>query len=209
MLVTAIRQTKRGRISVYVDDEFYCVLHIDVFALSDLVTGKPVEQERLEELRMQSEERIARERAISLLSARSYTEQGLYRKLCERADEQAAAAAVARMLELGLLDDADYARRYAADCIGLKGFSRRRTAQELQRKGIARDIIERTLQDCEEDPQPAIARVIKRKYLRYLGDEKGVNKTTNALIRLGYHYGDIRAVINNFLEDVDYYEQDS
>lgn len=206
MLVTAIEQTRRGRFSVFVEGEFFCALHPDIYLFADLQPGAVITPARLEELRDASERRITRERAIRLLSGRSYTEQGLYKKLCERADERYAAAAVARMVELGLLDDADYARRYAADCVNLKGYSHRRTAQELQRKGINRDIIERTLENMEDDPEAAIARIVRRKYLRYLDEEKGVAKTINALARLGYSFSDIRAVLHNLAEDENYYE---
>lgn len=205
--VTGIERTKRGRFSIFLDGEFWCALHVDVFASSELTTGGTVSAERLEELRDESEARITRERAMRLLGGRSYTEQGLYDKLCERAEERHAAAAVARMVELGLVDDEDYARRYAADCVNLKGYSHRRTEQALLQKGIDRDIAERTLEAMEEDPEAAIARIVKRKYLRGLSEEKGRNRAVNGLGRLGYRYGDIRRVIANLLEDEDYYEQ--
>lgn len=209
MQVTEIRRTKRGRYSVYLNDEFACVLHADVFALSELTTGGMVSPERMVELQQASEQKLARERALRLLSQRAYTEQGLYRKLCEKTDEQQAAQTVARMVELGLLDDRDYAQRYAADCMTLKGFSVQRTMQELLRKGIDRETAEEVLAEREEDdPSGAIAQVIYRKYLRCLDDEKGYRKTVNALLRLGYRYSDIRMVIDNIQEDEDYYRKD-
>lgn len=203
--VTAIERTKRGRYSVYLEGEFYCALHADIFAASGLRPGGEVAPERMAELHRASEQRITRDRALRLLGQRAYTEQGLFRKLCERTDEENAAEAVARMAELGLVDDRDYARRCAADCVGLKGFSHRRAAQELARRGVAREIIEETLDGMEEEAKPAIARVVRRKYIHQIHDDKGYAKTVNALARLGYRYGDIHAVIANLLEDEDYY----
>lgn len=210
MQVTTIQRTRRGRYSIFLDGEFYCALHRDVYAVSGLREESRVSPETIEELRLQSEQRITQERALRLLGPRSYTEQGLYNKLCERTDEEIAAAVVARMVELGLLDDEDYARRYAAECMDNKGFSHWRTARELERKGIDPQIVEDVLGE-EGDPRPAIARVIERKYMRYVqaGDEKGYRKTVNALTRRGFRYGDIRAVIEHLLEDEAYYrEQD-
>lgn len=207
MLVTGIEQTKRGRFSIYLDGEFYCALHVDAFASSSLSVGAEVSPGVMADIHRRSEQRITRDRAMKLLSGRSYTGQGLYDKLRERADEESAAAAVARMVELGLVNDADYARRYAADCINLKGFSHRRTAQELLRKGVDRAVVDATLEELEEDAQAAIARIVLRKYRPYIEDEKGINRTVNALTRLGYRYGDIRAVIANLLEDEDYYNE--
>lgn len=205
MLVTRIERTKRGRFSVYIDGEFFCALHPDVFALSGLGAGSEVDPGRMEEWRGESEERIARERALRLLSRRAYTEKGLYDKLREHAGERHAAAAVARMKELGLVDDADYARRYAAEVMETKGFSKLRVARELARRGVGRETADAALGELEDDPQAAIARVVLRKYMRHLGDEKGVAKTVGALVRLGYRYDDIRAVVGNLMEDEEYY----
>lgn len=149
---------------------------------------------------------IAKAYALALLSRRAYTEAGLYGKLVTRCDEETAAAAVARMAELGLLDDEDYGRRYLSDLIKLKGMSKRRALQELKRKGIAAELADRLTGEIEDAPQPLLARVIKRKYMRYLSDEKGRKKTVSALLRLGYSLGDILAVLRNLETDEDYYE---
>lgn len=206
MQVTDARQTRRGKISIYIDGEFACVLHPDVYASSALRIGRETSAEELSGLLSQSLEKQAREKALSLLSRRSYTSGMLYSKLLENVGAEAAAAAVARMQELGLLDDADYARRYAAECLNRKGYSLSRTKQALLAKGIDRDLAEDTLAALEYDPQPAIARIVRRKYLRCLGDEAGVKKTVAALARLGYQYADIRVVLGNLAEDENYYE---
>lgn len=208
MEITEIRKTKRGRFSLYIDGEFACVLHPEVYALSGLSVGGSIKEPELEQLRARSAEKRAREKALSLLARRSYTGEGLCAKLTEHTgDERAAAAAVARMQELGLVDDADYARRFAADCLNLKHYSLTRTARALCEKGIDRELIESVLSEVGFDPEAAAARIVKRRYLRYLGDEKGAMKTIAALQRLGYDYGDIRAVLRNLAEDPDYYEE--
>lgn len=205
MQITSIEKTKRGRYSIFLDGEFYCVLHSDVYYRSGISAGGRITPEEMEALHRESELMITKDRALRLLGQRAYTEQGLYRKLCERTDSPSAAAVVARMRELGLVDDWDYARRYMADCINLKGFAHRRVAVELSRKGIDRQMIDEVLSEAEEDPQQVIADTIKRKYIRYIRDEKGRNKTTGALLRLGFRHTDINCVIENLLEDEDYY----
>lgn len=151
--------------------------------------------------------KAARDYAMTLLSGRAYTEKGLYDKLVRRYGDEAAGAAVTRMLELGLLDDEAYAERFASVCVDTKGFSPRRTAMELARKGIDRDIIEAVINGFDNDQRPAIARVVTRKYLRLLDDEKGRRKTINALLRLGYAYNDIAEVLRNLDGDEQYYEE--
>ncbi|MCL2068287.1 MAG: recombination regulator RecX [Oscillospiraceae bacterium] len=149
------------------------------------------------------------EKALSLLSVRSYTERGLYDKLCAFTDdEEAAWNAILRMRELGLLDDLDYARRYAADCMSLKGYSLSRTKQLLRRKGISADTVDEALEEHEHtDPQPMIANIILKRYMRHMSGADGQKKLIAALMRKGFKYADIRAVLENLLEDENYYAE--
>jgi len=205
--ITEIRRTKRERISVYIDGVFACVLHPEVYAVADIGVGRQVEPEALDEALRASRDKFAREYALNLLAQRSYTAKSLRDKLTAKVeDEEIADTVVARMEELGLIDDADYARRFAADCLNRRGFSLPRTARALREKGIDREIIDETLSRIEYDPQPAIAQIVRRKYLRYLEDEKGMRNTIAALQRLGYRFDDIRAVLQNLAEDENYYD---
>ena len=146
----------------------------------------------------------AKSYALTLLSRRAYTEKGLYDKLCTRYEEDEAAGAVARMLELDLLDDADYAERLAADLVRRKGFAPRRARFELERRGIDAQIAQEALEEYDAHQQPAIAGIIRRKH--DITDEKSRQKAINALLRLGYGRGDIFTVLRRLDEDIDYYE---
>jgi regulatory protein len=205
MHITDITPTKRGRWSVFVDGEFYGVLHSDVYVRSRLTADCEVPQPELDGLLQKSGDAITRERALNLLSARAYTAQGLYGKLLAYTDEETAASAVRRMMELGLLDDLDYARRYAADCVNLKGYSYSRTRQALRQKGIAKEVIGEAMEDMGEDAETLIARAVRKRYLKYLPTEKGRKKTIDALVRRGFFYADVRGVVENLSEDPDYY----
>ena len=156
-----------------------------------------------------ADDKAARDKALRLLSARAYTSGGLAQKLRQDFGEEAAQKAIVRMKALGLIDDEDYARRYASDCVKLKGFSLRRIKYALMEKGVPGDIAETVILEMDEDPARAITEIIHRKYARYLDSEKGLRKTVNALLRLGYGYSDIRAALQNMTEDddIDFYEE--
>jgi len=150
-----------------------------------------------------------KEKALSLLSKRAYTERGLYDKLCKLSeDEEAVWDAILRMRELGLLDDLDYARRYSADCMNLKGYSLSRTKQALRQKGIHPDVIDEALVEHEDDdPEPVIAKAILKRYMRKISTEDGQKKAIAALMRKGFRYANIRTVIENLLDDEMYYSE--
>lgn len=205
MIVTALTSLRRGRVGLHLDGEFHLALHPD--AAAGLTLGYELSPEELEERTSQSNLLFAKEKALYLLSARSYTCRGLCDKLATQWGEEAAAAAVERMLELGYLDDEDYARRYAADLFR-KGRASGRVFRELMAKGIDREIAEAVLEDREDDPELAAAKVVRQKYLGCLEDEKGIRRTQNALIRLGYRYDVIRTVVGHLQEDPAYYDDD-
>ena len=143
MRVTGIETTKKGRYALMVDGEFAFSLHRDTFLLCPwLQKGAEVSPERLETLRQEDELRSARERALDLLSAAEQTSGTLRQKLLRWYGEEAVEAAVLRMEELGLINDLDYGRRYAADAVNLRGWPRRRIAMELQKKGVPAEVIE-------------------------------------------------------------------
>jgi regulatory protein len=146
----------------------------------------------------------AKSYALGLLSRRAYTEKALFEKLCARYDEQEAAEAIARMFELGLLDDADYAARLASDLVKRKGYAPRRARHELMRRGIDGETAGEAVEEYEGGQKPQIAAIIKRRH--NLEDEKGRRRAMNALLRLGYGRGDILAVMRRLGEDEDYYE---
>jgi len=202
--ITDIRMTKRGRFSIYVEGEFACVLQPDTYAVSGVAVGDTLTPHQLERLKGESTGRLAREKALALLSRRAYTAWKLYGKLVEYTeDEEAAAAAVARMEELGLVNDADYARRFAADRVNRKGYSQERVTWELAQKGVSREVIQQVLEEREDDPRQQIEDLVRCKYLHRLKDEKGLRRTVEALRRLGYRYGDILAVLGEMEEGND------
>lgn len=201
--ITRVAQTKRGRFSLYTDEGFLFSMHPEVFALSGLSEGAEIDIEALESLRCESELKIAKEKALNLLGHSSRTKQQLYDRLLRHADELAADAAVQRMEELGLVNDADYARRFAADMLHLKGWAPRRIAQELRRKGVEPEIIEDCLAQLQEefDPVEKILQVVQRKYRGALADQKSHDRAVAALIRLGYQYEDIRSAFRRLQEE--------
>ncbi|MDR2908477.1 MAG: recombination regulator RecX [Oscillospiraceae bacterium] len=205
MRITHLGATRRGRITLYLDGEYSASLHPS--AAGSLRAGLELDEDELDELLRQSGMFSARARALELLSRRAMTSEMLRQRLREKESEEASAAAVERMRELGLLNDGDWALRFAKDCMARRGFSAARTIRELEQKGIDRELARRVTEEQEEDPREAIARIVARKYKNAPDDEKAYRRALSALLRLGYRGGDIRAVIGNLREDEDYYAE--
>ena len=202
MHITGIETTKKGRYALMVDGEFAFSLHRDTFLLCPwLQKGAEVSPERLETLRQEDELRSARERALDLLSAAEQTSGTLRQKLLRWYGEEAVEAAVLRMEELGLINDLDYGRRYAADAVNLRGWPRRRIAMELQKKGVPAEVIEEALADITEETEIETAcRLLEGPYRGRLRDRRERDKVKAALQRRGFSYEVIRQAVSRAME---------
>ena len=100
----------------------------------------------------------------------------------------------------GYVDDERFCRIYASELIRLKGYGKKRVEQELYLKGVDREIVSGVLDEISFDTD-RLSDIIKRKYLAKMTDEKGRQKAFNALLRLGYSYGEIRDALENLQEE--------
>ena len=141
-------------------------------------------------------------RALDLLSARSYTVRELRRKLIQKEVPAAEAdAVVARLLDSGLLDDVKYASAYARSKIVGSGASARRVKQELARKGVAAETateaVEQVIVEEEVDTAAVVERVARKK-LASMGDLEPLvlrRRLFAFLARKGYDLDEIQSVV--------------
>jgi len=149
------------------------------------------------------------DRALNMLSfrARSVTElrNGLLRK-GEPADQ--IEAAINRLIELRLLDDAAFARQFVRMKILGPGASRIRIAQELRRKGVAGELADRALEELKEeegvDAAATIHRVAEKKWksLSKLDGFTRRRRLYGFLARRGFNPDEIRAAMNALGETI-------
>ncbi|MCI9159545.1 regulatory protein RecX [Anaerotruncus sp. 1XD42-93] len=195
MRITDVRTTKRGRVALYVEGEFLLSMHPDVFAVSGLSVGSEVDTESLETLSAEAELKKAKEKALNLLSYKEYTTKQLTDRLKRHTDEESAEQAVARMEELGLLDDDDYAERFARDLSERKKFGILRIRQEMRQRGLTSEQIEYATSLLRSDPEEKMREIIARKYPLAYEDEKVRRRAFSALMRMGYPAAEVRRVL--------------
>jgi regulatory protein len=130
--------------------------------------------------------------ALRLLSARPRSESQLRERLMERADRELVDDCIARLKEMGYIDDLRYAESYASHRVRNKSLGRSRVARELARREVSEDVIAEALSSVfeETDEETLIDRAIeKRIRLRgRLKDASDVKKMIAHLMRLGFGY---------------------
>ena len=149
----------------------------------------------------------ARVRALDALAAREMTSTQLYERLCSRFTEQAAAAAVADMVELDYVNDDRYAEARAHGLLMARK-SRRAAAQDLRQKGLSSAQIEQALEsvyapdeDGESPELEAAAALVESRYRKKLADGRR-DLVVAALQRRGFAYPVIKEAIRRAEEEL-------
>ena len=196
------KKGKQDKIHISVDGEYSFTVDEAYFLSMGIWNGKEVDSDELEEIKQTVSVRRAYNYAVSLLSRRDHSERELMTKLAQKGYTDGAEEAVEKLKNGGYVSDERFARLYVRELKTLKRYGKRRIEQELYRKGIDRDTIREVLDETDFDESELVS-LIERKYGRYLSDEKGIQKTINGLLRMGYSYGEIRDALKQISENTE------
>ena len=200
MLITAIEPRKKSMSALYIDGEFVMNLDSRTLIENRFDVGREIDDDDLYEIIKLSNERRAKEKALWMISYRDHSKKELKDKIRRTCDEDSAQKAVERMEELGLINDENYARRYAQQLLFTKHMSKNGAFQSLVQKGIDKELASRILDDITVDSREHIRAVIDKKY-KNINDEKIRRRASAALQRLGYRWDEIRSVFEEYTEE--------
>lgn len=176
-------------------------LDTELCDIKGLKVGTVLSDEELTELVEQSHIKRAKSRAMWYLSRQDMPKIKLYRKLREHFPDYAAETAVERAVELGFIDDLNYARRRLQLIVDTKKVSLKAAALQLIAEGVSREDVEIAVEEAEYNPTDAILQLIERKYRSKLEQQNGREKIIAALQRKGYSYGEIRTAFKVLEQD--------
>lgn len=206
MIITKLEKMQGTRWKVEVDGEYWNILDAEIIVQFHLKQGVSVEEETLEKALEAAEYRKARERALYLLDRKDYGSWEIEQKLSRNVSPEVARKVVERLLELGLLNDEEYARKLARYYILQKKQGPRRAVLELRRRGIDAGLAAQAVDEVEPE-EDQLVELCRRKYSRKLmSDEKGRERVIAALMRLGHGYYDAAEAVDTVLRELE--EQD-
>jgi len=135
-------------------------------------------------------ESVARTILLNQLTGRARTRSELATKLSSRdVPEEIATRLLDRFEEVGLVDDAAFAREWVEQRQSGKGLAKRALAQELRRKGIDDETAREALDEIDADDEVEVARALVRAKLRTvrnLDRDKAVRRLVGMLARKGH-----------------------
>lgn len=140
MIITAVESTRkrRGRVDVYVDGVVAFEVARSTAAARHLRPGVEVEPAEIHAIVSADRRRAALETAAAMLARRPHSEREVRRRLTQRQFEPPLVdETIARLRELKLLDDAEFARAWTESRDRSSPRGRRLIVQELRAAGVA------------------------------------------------------------------------
>ena len=168
-----------------------------------LYAGKELDENTLDALQLSAGESAAKNKAISLVSARPYAKKELERRLTRDGGVSPADArsAVDWLEEIGLLNDREFAKTLARH-YGEKGYGEHKIKHELSGRGVPREFWAAALAELS-DPQAALDAFVAKKLGEGSAGPKQMKKVSDALLRRGYSWHDISAALRRHGADPD------
>ena len=159
--------------------------------------GRRGSGERPEE-KPRPESEVAREICLRQLAVRPRTRAELAKVLARKEiSEEVIAEVLDRYDEVGIIDDAAFARAWVTSRHHGRGLARRALANELRQRGVDAEVATEALETLDEDDEAATARALVDRKLRTAGGtpDQVFRRLVGMLARKGYPAGvAIRAV---------------
>lgn len=193
MTITAIEKRKReSRYDIYLDGELAATLSDEAILTYRLKSGKELDEQEWREIVCEAEKQDAVNAILAALSVKPYTERMAKDKLQQKGFVPLAIDyAVAKMVDYGYIDDADYAVEYVEETKSSR--SKLRIKHDLQQKGVSAVLIDTALSKMDEEE--ACRRSLWRKGRGKGCDEDTQNKLTKYLLGQGFAYDTVRKCV--------------
>ena len=187
----------KSLVSVYADGFLAFSVHKSIIEKYKIKNGDIIDDGELENLRRKCLYEHYLGRANYLLSLKDYCKKALIKKLGD--DTEIAAEVTEYLVCRGFVNDERYAENRA---INLKNSKKSDSVilYTLRQEGLSADTAQKAVDSLESDNITELTVLIKSKYASKLGAENGKRKVTDALIRRGYSYSDIKEALENFSE---------
>ena len=164
-----------------------------------LRAGMELDEEALETLRSSARSSAARATAANIIGSRALSKQELTRRLVKKGNDASDAQAAADWLEdIGAVNDVQYAAALARH-YGDRGYGPARVREELRRRGVDRELWDEALEELPEAAE-VLDRLIQKKCRGDLSDPREKRRVSDALLRRGFSWSDVKAAIGRYAE---------
>ena len=202
MKLESIEQTRspQGKLRLRFDNDTTMLVFPSVIAELNLYPGIEIPESAMDSLHETCGEASARNRAVRIISAAPVSRRELQNRLVQKGEtEEHAQQAVQWLDELHLLDDEELAEQIVLSGAA-RGYGAARIRQMLYEKRIPRELWERALEKLPPQ-ENAIDTFLQRRFRGTKPDKKELKRATDALLRRGHSWGDIRSALERYVPD--------
>ncbi|MDO8614732.1 MAG: RecX family transcriptional regulator [Dehalococcoidia bacterium] len=204
MRITAIEEQPRSRrLKLVLDGGCAVPVSREVLARFTLLAGDEITDGRLRELEEAEAHHLALSSALHLLAYRPRSEAELRERLARKGVRpDVLGAAIARLRELSLIDDAAFARTWVEGRERTSPRSRRLLASELRAKGVQAAVAQRSAEMVDEAGAAYRAALKRAAALKSAPYAEFRRKLGDLLMRRGFEYETASAAIGRLREEL-------
>ena len=196
--ITELRQGKRSvkRVNIFIDGRFALALKTEAVIKNRLKVGGELTEGQVAELIGQDMDERSMDTAVRYLGYRPRSEAEIREKLQSRGfTEEVTNNVINKLKEQGLLDDTAFAHFWKENRESFSPRSSWLTRQELKRKGVADEVVERVVNTVDDEANAYQA--AQSKVRRLPAVEYGIfrQRLGEYLKRRGFSYGVINHTI--------------
>jgi regulatory protein len=188
------QKKRKNRLNLYVNDEFRAGIDAGTAASLGLFIGKEIDEGTLSDLTDEESYQLCLDKAFLLLSIRMQTEHELWEKLGKKSLRKDIGRTIARLKELGYVDDAKFAKLWIES--RSQGHGANSLRMDLIKKGLKREIIDMAIAELNPDQQVTAAReLVKVKDKPEYSQVERFQKLGCLLSRRGFNYDIIKKAL--------------
>lgn len=212
MTVTKLSPSKRVQGRYYIDLSNGETLRVTDALIMQyaLAPERELTHDEYESLCEEAVEANAKSRALRILGARMLSRGELVRRLRELGETEPVAEDTAEWCaDMGLIDDAEYARQIVRG-YSSRGYGRRKLEDELYKRRIPRNLWADALSELEElgdSPAERAREQIEKKLRGSAPDRDDKRRIGAALARRGFSWDEINEAFSLYIEELDESEE--
>jgi regulatory protein len=196
----SVQKRNRERVNVYIDDEF--AFGLAYVAAARLRVGQELSQDEIKALKSQDTVEKAKDNAYRLISLRPRSIAEIQRNLRKKGYEpEVIEQVIDRLVELDFLNDEAFAQYWIEQRDTFKPRSHLALRQELQQKGISRNIIDQALTASDETVTVRAAAEKKARQLSHYPEDEFKKKLGQFLQRRGFRYALIKDISDEMWQE--------
>ena len=199
-IITKIESQKKNpkRRSVFLDGKFAFGVDEEVVSRLGLKKGESLTGQDLKQILLQKSENEAKDVALRFLSFRRRTEKEIKLKLQKKGyDEKTIKRTIEKLKEYDLINDLEFATAWVKERLAYKPRGKRLLVQELWKKGIRKEIIDRVTGELCRDENKSVLELLERITKKYKNFDPQVarRRMYGYLLRRGFSYGTAKSAM--------------